>query len=92
MGSIRYAADAVADLAALRNYIAQRNPDAARRVADRIVKSVTRLAQHPRLGKPGRVDGTRELVISKFPYVICYVEEEGDCLVLRILHQAMQWP
>jgi toxin ParE1/3/4 len=92
MGSIRYAADAVADLAALRNTIAQQNPSAARRVADRIVKSVNRLAQHPHLGKPGRVDGTRELVIPKFPFVICYDEQEGDCLILRILHQAMQWP
>jgi len=92
MGSIRYAADAVADLAALRNTIAQHNPGVARRVADRIVKSVNRLAQHPRLGKPGRVSGTRELAIPKFPYVICYDEQEGDCIILRILHQAMQWP
>ena len=92
MGSIRYAADAVADLAAMRSYIAQQNPSAARRVADRIAKSVNRLAQHPQLGKPGRVYGTRELVIPKFPYVICYEEQEGDCLILRILHQATQWP
>jgi toxin ParE1/3/4 len=92
MGSIRYSADAIADLVALRSYIAKKNPGAARRVADRIVKSVNGLAQHPRFGKPGRVAGTRELVIPKFPYVICYDEQEGDCLILRILHQAMQWP
>ena len=85
MGSIRYAADAVADLMVLRNYIAQENPDAARRVADRIVKTVSRLAQHPRLGKPGRVDGTRELVIPSFRMlsattkasIICNVVQNG---------------
>lgn len=92
MGRIRYADDAIADLAALRRYIAEQNPSAARRVADRIVKSVNRLTVHPRFGKPGRVDGTRELTLPQFPYVIIDEERQGDCLILRILHQAMQWP
>lgn len=51
-----------------------------------------RLATHSKFGKVGRVDGTRELVSPKFPYTIVYEEDQGDCMVLRVLHQAMQWP
>jgi addiction module RelE/StbE family toxin len=92
MGRIRYAADAVADLAALRSYIEQENPAAATRVAARIVETVSSLGRQPRLGKSGRVSGTRELVIAKYPYIICYEEQDGDCLILRVLHQAIRWP
>ena len=92
MGKVSYSDDAIADLTAVRDYIAQHNPSAAQRVAARIVKSVNRLATHPQFGKAGRVDGTRELVIPKFPYTIVYEEDQGDCMVLRVLHQAMQWP
>jgi toxin ParE1/3/4 len=92
MGQVRYSDDAIADLQALREYIALNNPSAASRVAARIRRSVDRLATHPKFGKPGRVEGTRELVSPKFPYTIVYEEDQGDCMILRVLHQAMQWP
>jgi toxin ParE1/3/4 len=92
MGQINYSDDALADLLALRQYIALHNPSAANRVAARIIQSVNRLQTHPRFGKPGRVAGTRELIIPRFPYSIVYEEDKGDCMVLRVLHQAMQWP
>ena len=92
MGQFRYSEDAIADLLALREYIALNNPTAAARVAARIRRSVDRLATHPKFGKVGRVEGTRELVSPKFPYTIVYEEHQGDCMVLRVLYQAMQWP
>ena len=92
MGQVRYSEDAIADLLALREYIALNNPTAAARVAARIRRSVNRLATHPKFGKVGRVEGTRELVSPKFPYTIVYEEDNGDCMVLRVLHQATQWP
>ena len=92
MGQVRYSADAIADLLALREYIALNNPSAAARVAARIRRSVDRLATYPKFGKAGRVEGTRELVSPKFPYTIVYEEDHDDCMVLRVLHQAMQWP
>ena len=92
MGQVRYSDDAVADLIALRKYIALNNPGAAARVAARIRRSVDRLATYPKFGKAGRVEGTRELVSAKFPYTIVYEEDQGECMILRILHQAMQWP
>lgn len=92
MGQVRYSEDAIADLLALREYIALNNPSAAARVAARIRRSVDRLATYPKFGKAGRVEGTRELVSAKFPYTIVYEEDQGECMVLRVLHQAMQWP
>lgn len=92
MGQVSYSDDALADLIALRQYIATNSPIAANRVAARIVRSVSRLQTHPKFGKPSRVAGTRELIIPKFPYSIVYEENQGDCMVLRVLHQAMQWP
>lgn len=68
MGQVRYSEDAIADLLALREYIALNNPTAAARVAARIRRSVDRLATHPKFGKVGRVEGTRELVSARFPY------------------------
>jgi toxin ParE1/3/4 len=61
---IVWSPEATADLAQLREYIARDNPDAAQRVVERIFNSVGRdLSENPELGHPGRVPGTRELVM-----------------------------
>ena len=92
IGQIRYSEDAIADLQALREYIALNNLSAASRVAAHIRRSVDRFATHPKFGKVGRVERTRELASLKFPHTIVYEEDQGDCMVLRVLHQAMRWP
>ena len=85
--------EAIDDLAALRAYIEQDDPAAARRVALHLVVSIeTLLSNHPEMGRPGRVPGTRELVIPKTPYIVPY-RLVGDAIqVLRILHGARRWP
>jgi len=50
------------------------------------------LADHPGMGRPGRVDGTRELVIAGLPYVVAYFHQGDTVTVLRVLHGAMKWP
>jgi toxin ParE1/3/4 len=63
--------ESIHDLIALRAYIAEHDPAGAKRVALHILYSVERLlSENPKLGSPGRVPGTRELVIPKTPYVI----------------------
>ena len=63
--------EAIADLAALRAYIAQDDPAAAQRVALHIIRNVeTLLPNSPEMGRPGRVPGTRELVIPRTPYIV----------------------
>ncbi len=81
-----------ADLAELVAYIASDNPAAAYRVHDDIRKQTGLLATYPELGRPGRVRGTRELVITGTPYIAAY-RFAGDVLtVLRLLHGARRWP
>lgn len=85
---------AEADLNELFDYLLERNPRAARRVYDAIREHVRRLADHPGIGRPGRVAGTRELVIPRTPYIVAYtVDRDVDTVVvLRVLHGARRWP
>ncbi len=83
---------AVNDLVALRRYIGQDNPDAAYRISVRLLEAVARLAQHPAMGRPGRVPGTRELVIPGTPYIVPYRVRGGKLEILRVLHATQRWP
>jgi toxin ParE1/3/4 len=85
--------EAIADLVALRAYIAQDDPAAAQRVARHIVRNVeTLLPNSPELGRPGRVPGTRELVIPRTPYIVPYRLVGNTIQVLRVFHSARRWP
>jgi toxin ParE1/3/4 len=83
---------ALQHLAALRDYIAQENPGAANQVAAIVLAAVDRLSELPNLGRPGRVPGTRELVVPHTPYVIPY-RLRGDRLeVIAVFHGRQKWP
>ncbi len=73
-------------------YIGDRNPGAAIKMGDAIEIAVRQLADHPHIGRPGRVKGTRELVVTGTPYVIAYRVEPNAVVVLRLLHGAQRWP
>lgn len=73
-------------------YIGDRNPWAAIDMDDAIEAAVGRLAAHPRMGRPGRHRGTRELVVTGTPYVIAYRIEGNVVVILRLLHGAQRWP
>jgi toxin ParE1/3/4 len=85
--------EAVADLAALRTYIEQDDPAAAQRVALHIIRNIeTLLPNNPEMGRPGRVPGTRELVIPRTPYIVPYRLVGSTIQVLRVFHAARRWP
>jgi addiction module RelE/StbE family toxin len=51
------------------------------------------LSAHPRAGRPGRVSGTRELVIDGIPFIVIYRKIDTIQLqALRVLHDAQEWP
>jgi toxin ParE1/3/4 len=53
---------------------------------------VDTLADHPEIGRPGRIPGTRELVITNTPFVVPY-RVRGDLIeVLSVFHGARRWP
>jgi len=88
---IKWLGDAVNDLIEIRSYIATDNPSAARNVAEQIKKEVGHLKEHSCLGRPGRVEGTRELIISGLPYIIPYRARNDVIEILRVLHGARKW-
>ena len=74
------------------DYIEENNPRAALTVDGRISAQVNRLLQFPESGRPGRIDGTRELVIDRTPYIAAYRIMGDTVRILRVLHGAQQWP
>lgn len=76
----------------VENYISQNNPEAARQVIVKIRSSVNQLAAYPYMGREGRLEGTRELVISQTPYIVVYRVQQEAVEILRVLHSARRWP
>ena len=83
---------AVDDLDDIAGYISQDNPEAARRTVRRLWTAVKSLAEQPEMGRPGRVHGTRELVVSGTPFVVPYRVVGSEIEILRVLHGARDWP
>lgn len=80
------------DLTTLREYIAEREPAAAARIATRILIAADYLASHPYLGRIGREAMTRELVVAGTPYILVYQVRVDRVEVVRVLHGAQRWP
>lgn len=83
---------AVADLRLLRAYIAEHDPYAAATIAARVVSAVERLSTFPDIGRPGRVPGTRELVVTGTPLIVPYRATQGRIEVIAVIHAARRWP
>ncbi len=88
---LEWSHDAAADRMAVFDYIEFDNPAAAAANDKRISKHVGRLAEFPEIGRMGRVQGTRELVIPNTPYIAVYRINANGVLLLRILHAAQHW-
>ena len=80
-----------ADLLEIVGHIADDNLDAAQALKDEIEAKANALPGHPKLYKPGRIKGTREMVIRP-TYVVVYREIGDEIVILRVLHTARQWP
>lgn len=76
---------------AIVDYISDDNPSAALALIEEIQSKVAKLPAHPKRCRPGRVEGTRELVVRP-NYVVVYAETEAAVTVLRVLHAARMWP
>ena len=83
---------ALGDRNAIFDYIEAESPRAAMDIDDRIRESVERPAEFPESGRAGRIDGTRELVISRTPYIAAYRIAGNAIRVLRVLHGAREGP
>jgi toxin ParE1/3/4 len=73
----------------IRAYVAQDKPEAAERLAIRIVAMVETLRNHPHLGRVGTEPGIRELVIGSIPYIVLY-RVQGEGVVISTIWQGAQ--
>jgi len=89
---VRWLRKALLNLAGEAEYLAREDPVAAGHTVARISEAVERLVTFPALGRPGRVVGTRELVVSGTPYILPYRVHGNDVEILRVFHAARKWP
>ena len=83
---------AVQDLRAVWDFVGSDNEAAADKIIRRIFSDIEQLQRHPSLGRPGRVPGTRELVIIGTPYIVSYRSIRQEIQILAIVHGARRWP
>jgi len=83
---------AQADRDAIFDYIEADSPQSAITVDDRIRERVETLAQFPHSGRPGRIEETRELVVTRTLYIVAYRISGDSVRILRVLHGARRWP
>jgi toxin ParE1/3/4 len=95
---LEWSATALVELEKGIAYYAERNPVAAQRMLEEIDHAALSLiaATVPARGKPGRMPGTRELVLgSHTPYILIFrevVKEVTTIQILRVMHTARKYP
>ncbi len=83
---------ALRDLEAIGDFIARDNPIAAANVVTRVFDQLQLLAQHPHIGRIGRIKRTREFVVTDTPFIAAYRVRDDRVEVLAVFHGARLWP
>lgn len=91
MKELLWTSEAIQDREDIYDYIEADNPAAALALDELFSEKASRLAEHPNLGRLGRVAHTRELVAHQ-NYVLVYDMLREQVRVLRVLHAVRQWP
>lgn len=89
---VKWLRRALENLSDEADYIAKDSPRVAGEFVRHMRDSASTLADHPHLGRPGRIAGTRELVVTRFSYILPYRVRGGAVEVLRVFHTARKWP
>jgi plasmid stabilization system protein ParE len=89
---IRWTAVAGDDLKSVHEYLNEHAPARADATVDRILASIDVLEQYPNLGRQGRLEGTRELVITGTPFIVFYRLQKSQVEILGVVHAARKWP
>ena len=89
---VNWLRNALRNLDAEASYIAADDEAAARLVFTRVLAAVDTLVDQPSLGRPGRVPGTRELVVRLTRYIIPYRIRGETVEILRVFHASRRLP
>ena len=80
------------DLDRIAEYILKDDPAATLRLIYTIREATRVLSEHSNVGRTGRVEGTRELVISGLPYILPYQIAGQEIRILAVMHTSRKWP
>ena len=83
--------EAQQDRADVWDYIVIDDPRAAVRIDELFREAAARLAEHPKLGRMGKISGTRELIPHE-SYRLVYEIENETVWILTLVHTSRQWP
>jgi toxin ParE1/3/4 len=89
---IRWTPAAAADLQHISDYLKERHPHYRQPTVRKLYETIRSLKDSPHRGRPGRVEGTREILFLPLPYVAVYRVTEESIEVLRIYHGAQDRP
>lgn len=78
------------DRSAIMDFIAQDNVSAAIALDEDFARSALRLRDYPRLGHPGVVTGTRDLIVRR-NYRLVYRIEGKMLVILAVVHAKQMW-
>ena len=90
--SVKWLRQALKNLEQAYDYIAEDDGDAAVGVVLKIQAATEQLAEFSMLGRVGRVENTRELVIANTPYIVIYRVRGNAVEILRLLHTSKRYP
>jgi toxin ParE1/3/4 len=88
---LRWTMAAADDLEGIAEYLYEKSPQNAAQLIRKIYESPSNLRNYPNLGRTGKKDGTRELVLAPLPYIVVYQNVDDMIYILRILHGAQDW-
>ncbi len=83
---------ATAHLRSVFEYIARDNSAAAERVLAQVFAGVERLERFPNMGRSGRLEGSRELVMAGTPFVVPHRINRNRVEILAVFHASRKWP
>ena len=89
---VRWLKNALKNLEAEAIFIAKDNPKAAAEMIAYVMHKVDALCDFPAVGRIGRVQGTRELVINRYHFVIPYRVMDNELHILRVFHSRRKLP
>jgi toxin ParE1/3/4 len=91
---VRWTDSAAANWEQAFDFIAQENLAAALRLAEKILDLTEMLAVHPFAGRPGRIAGTREMVVPQSPFILVYGVDSVEEIIwiYAVYHGRRRWP
>lgn len=79
-------------LGILQYFIDENDTETGQAIVDTLLSSTERLKSFPLSSRQGQIAGTRELVLSKLPYILIYhIPDSDNVEIIRVVHTSMLW-